>query len=358
MKRALGKIAVGLSGGVDSSVTAAILLEQGYDIVGVFLKIWDMSDPFCPAAVDAEDARSVANDLGIPFYTFDFSDRYRENVFSVFLEENKKGRTPNPDILCNTEIKFGGFVDIADELGCSHVATGHYAAKRYNEITQEYELVLPADAHKDQTYFLHGLTQEQLARGLFPLGELKKSEVRKIAQEKGFITADKKDSVGICMVGDREYRSFLEQYLKKTPGEMRLIHTEQILGQHQGLSFYTLGQRKQLGIGGVKNLPEAPFFVVKKDFETNVLYVSQDEADLETSKLKADTLRWVSNTAPEGQFDALAKVRYRTQAVPCTVFVEDEKMRVEFATPVRAVTPGQSVVLYKDDVCLGGGVIE
>jgi tRNA-specific 2-thiouridylase len=352
-----GKIAVGLSGGVDSSVTAALLQEQGYEVVGVFLKIWDMSDPFCPAAVDAEDARSVAHALGIPFYTFDFSQRYKENVFSVFLEENKKGRTPNPDILCNTEIKFGGFVDIADELGCSHVATGHYAEKRYNEATKEFELVLPVDAEKDQTYFLHGLTQKQLARAMFPLGGLQKSEVRSIAKEKGFITAAKKDSVGICMVGDREYRSFLEEYLKKIPGEMQMIRTGQVVGQHQGLSFYTLGQRKQLGIGGVKNLPEMPFFVVKKDFKNNVLVVSQEETDLDTMTLKADMLRWVSETAPVGTFTVDAKVRYRTAAAPCEVRMSGDIIDVTFMDPVRAVTPGQSVVLYDGDVCLGGGVI-
>lgn len=352
-------VVIGLSGGVDSSVAAKILLDQGFSVIGVFLKTWDDTDPQCPAAEDSIDARSVAQKLAIPFYTVDLIKEYRDNVFSYFVEQNQKGRTPNPDILCNKYIKFDAFLRTAKELGADYIATGHYAKKQWNEKTQKWELALPKDANKDQSYFLYTLNQHQLSKVLFPLHDLTKPQIREQATNEGFITADKKDSVGICMVGDRNYREFLEEFLQKEPGEMRELDTQQIVGQHTGLSFYTIGQRRDLGIGGVRGFPEAPWFVIKKDFENNTLLVSQNESHLEQNALHADHLHWVAGNPPAKKFSCEAKIRYRSDSVTCDVEIDEKNSlaTVHFMKPVRAIAPGQSIVFYDGSVLFGGGEI-
>lgn len=351
------RIAVGLSGGVDSSVTAKILLDQGHDVIGVFLKNWDSNDPQCPAAEDATDARMVAQKLGIKFYSFDFSKEYWDNVFEYFLKENKAGRTPNPDILCNRYIKFGAFLDKAKELNCQYVATGHYA-KKITLSDGTAQLHIPHDTNKDQTYFLSGMTQNQLQHALFPLSDIAKPDVRRIAEDNGFITADKKDSTGICFVGERHYRTFLEEYLPQKPGQILHLKSGKKLGDHVGLPFYTIGQRRDLYIGGVKGMAESPFFVVSKDFQTNILYVSQDQDKLLGDTLSADTFNWISPPPHQTTFECDAKIRYRSESTPCTVTVTGaDTLDVVFHHPVRAITPGQTVALYIGTQCLGGGPI-
>jgi len=356
------KIVVGLSGGVDSAVTAKLLVDQGHEVIGVFMKNWDdKDDEHCPAAIDAVDARQVAAQIGIPFYSFNFAAEYWRDVFDYFLKEHERFRTPNPDILCNKFIKFKAFLKAAEELGADKIATGHYARNFYNPETEKYELRTPKDANKDQTYFLHALTQDQLSKALFPLANLAKPTIREIAKAEGFVNATKKDSTGICFVGERDYMTFLKKYLHQTPGDI-VTESGQVIGQHIGLSFYTLGQRKNLNIGGVKNHPEAPWFVLKKDIEKNQIVACQDSENpgLFSESLTVSEVNWISGNAPTENLSCQAKIRYRQESQTCTVIPTNNGFQVNFDIPQRAVTPGQSVVFYSSDntICLGGGEID
>lgn len=348
-------VVVGLSGGVDSSVSAYLLKQQGYEVIGIFLKNWDDNDPNCPAAQDALDARAVAKQLDIPFYSFDFSKNYWEDVFEKFLEEHRKGRTPNPDIWCNQFIKFHAFLDYATKLGADYLATGHYARVRQKD--RLYQLCRAVDDNKDQTYFLYTLNQDQLSKTMFPLADIPKPEVRAIAERIKLPVASKKDSTGICFVGERNHREFLEEYIDRTPGNIVEKESGNVLGEHLGMAFYTIGQRKDLHIGGVKDAKEAPWYVVGKDFENNQIVVSQNEEFLMKSEFSADTLHWVAGNPPADSFACEVRTRHRAPLVSAEVAVEGEIIHVNTKTPVRAITPGQSVVLYLGDVCLGGGEI-
>ncbi|WP_281351672.1 tRNA 2-thiouridine(34) synthase MnmA [Alkalicoccus luteus] len=350
------RVVVGMSGGVDSSVTAHLLKEEGYDVVGIFMKNWDDSDEsgFCSATEDYEDVAAVADQLGIPYYTVNFEKEYWDNVFSYFLDEYKAGRTPNPDVMCNKEIKFKAFLDHAMALGADYVATGHYARKTVEN--GEVKLLKGVDSNKDQTYFLNALSQEQLSRVMFPLGNLPKPEVRDIAKKAELATAAKKDSTGICFIGERNFKEFLMQFLPAKSGTMETLEGE-VKGTHEGLMYYTLGQRQGLGIGGAGE----PWFVVDKDLERNVLIVGQGYHHplLYSEALKAESVNWISGAAPSESFSCTAKFRYRQEDKPVTVTVnEDGSADVTFAEPERAVTPGQYVVFYDGDVCLGGGTID
>ncbi len=349
------KVLLGFSGGVDSSVCAQLLQEQGYEVTGLFLKTWD--DEHCTSQRDSFDARMVADKLNISLYTLDLSQEYNDFVFQYFLDQNRAGRTPNPDILCNKYIKFSAFLKKADELSIPFIATGHYAHNYWNESQKKQELLIPKDTHKDQTYFLYTLNQNILARTIFPLAHLTKSEVRQKAQLLTFPNADKKDSVGICMVGDRNYKSFIQQYISKNEGPIRDIRTQKTIGSHEGLSFYTIGQRRDLGIGGVKGCEEKPWFVVRKEKTQNTLWVSQYEDDLLFSELTAHSLHWVSGNAPDTTKTYTAKIRYRSEGSPCEIRIENDTLHIRFHSPVRAVAIGQSVVLYEGNKCLGGGEI-
>ncbi len=354
------RVVIGLSGGVDSSVSAKLLVDQGYEVIGVFMKNWDDKDEaHCPAAIDAVDARQVAESLGIRFYSFNFAKEYWRDVFDYFLEQHKKFRTPNPDILCNKYIKFKVFLDAAQSLGADKIATGHYAKNVYNQSTKQYELQVPKDGNKDQTYFLYTLQQDSLAKTLFPLQDLDKSEVRALAKKFGFHNAEKKDSTGICFVGERDYMEFLKKYLHQKPGNI-VTESGQVLGQHIGLSFYTIGQRKNLNIGGVKGAKEAPWFVLSKDLKKNEIVVCQDDDNpkLFASELIAEKLDWVTGTPPTEK-KLTAKIRYRQDFQDCKMEVKNGKAKVAFDKPQRAITPGQSIVFYDKDkkVCLGGGEI-
>ena len=352
------KVVVGLSGGVDSSVAAKLLKDQGYEVIGVFLKNWEETSEQCIAEEDLRDAENIAKQLEIPFFTFNFSKQYWNDVFEYFLKENRLGRTPNPDILCNKYIKFGIFHEKAKALGADYIATGHYAKKVFNKTKKAYELHIPADTNKDQTYFLHAITQKQLARSIFPLENLKKKQVREIAQKHGFTNHEKKDSTGICFIGKRNYSQFLQQYLAKTPGNIS-TPKKQIIGKHIGLSFYTIGQRKELDIGGQKGFPEKPWFVIKKDLENNVLIVSQDETLLFSKKLTAQKINWITTTPSSQTFDCEARIRYRQAPFGCTIKPQTEtQQEVIFQTPQRAIAPGQSIVFYDHGKCLGGGEIQ
>ncbi|MCF7812096.1 tRNA 2-thiouridine(34) synthase MnmA [Candidatus Gracilibacteria bacterium] len=362
------KIVVGLSGGVDSSVTAKLLIDQGHEVVGIFMKNWEDDSPECTAPQDCTTAEKIAQKLKIPFYTVNFSREYWENVFEYFLEENRQGRTPNPDILCNRHIKFGAFLREAEKLGADLIATGHYAKKYMNPKTKKYELHIPVDREKDQTYFLHAITQSQLAKALFPLQDLQKSEVRRIARENNFSTADKKDSTGICFIGERNYMQFLQRYIRKDPGDFVDIDTGKKVGEHIGLSFYTIGQRKNLQIGGVKGFEEKPWFVIEKDAKNNQILVSQNEEKLLGKELTAHKLTWIGGNAPSENFECEARIRYRSKKAKCYVKIErrdainrvssqDSMTHITFDSPVRAISPGQSIVFYDGDVCLGGGEI-
>ncbi len=352
------RVVVGMSGGVDSSVAALLLKEQGYDVVGIFMKNWDDTDEFghCTAEEDYEDVRRVAEQIGIPHYTVNFEKEYMEKVFQYFLDEYKKGRTPNPDVMCNREIKFGEFLDRALELNADILATGHYAQIDFDGET--YQLKRGADSNKDQSYFLNQLNQEQLSRAMFPIGRLSKAEVREIADKAGLATAKKKDSTGICFIGERDFREFLSQYLPAQPGEIRTLSGE-VKGEHHGLMYYTLGQRKGMGIGG----PGEPWFVVDKDLKNNILYVAQgkDHPRLYSVGLKASEVHWISGKVPSLPLHCTAKFRYRQPDQKVTVLPvsgEEDRVEVQFAEPQRAITPGQYVVFYDGDVCLGGGVID
>ncbi len=360
MSKNSGKIIVAMSGGVDSSVAALLLKESGRDIDGMFMKNWEEDDRFgtCTAAEDAADAMAVARSLGITLHTRNFATEYWDNVFEEFLSEYRIGRTPNPDILCNREIKFKTFLEHAEELGAEKIATGHYV--RSDCVDGKHRLLRGLDHNKDQSYFLYAVGHRQLAKTLFPVGELDKNQVRKVAAQAGFSVSDKKDSTGICFIGERDFTAFLSEYIAARPGE---IHTtrDRVVGEHQGLMFHTLGQRQGLGIGGVKGYPESPWYVLHKDMENNVLYVGQghDHPWMLSTRLEARKLAWVSGVAPARGSRLTAKVRYRQQdqAVVITK-IDGYAMEIEFEQPQRAVTPGQSVVLYDGDVCLGGGVIE
>ena len=360
MHKTTGKVMVAMSGGVDSSVSALLLQKQGLDIAGMFMKNWEEDDRFgeCSATEDAADARAVAESMGLSLYTRNFASEYWENVFEEFLSEYRAGRTPNPDILCNREIKFKTFFEHAEQLGADMIATGHYVRSDYAD--GKHRLLRGLDHNKDQSYFLYAVGHQQLAKTLFPVGELEKPKVRELAEEAGFDVFDKKDSTGICFIGERNFTAFLGEYLPAQPGEIRTT-AEQLIGQHQGLMFHTLGQRQGLGIGGVKGYPEAPWYVLHKDLDNNVLYVGQGHEHpwLLSTRLEASQLAWVSGNAPEVGSQLTAKVRYRQQDQAVRVEKIDEKrMQLKFEEPQRAVTPGQSVVLYDGDVCLGGGIIE
>lgn len=347
------RVVVGMSGGVDSSVAALLLKRQGYDVVGLFMRNWE-DDEECPARQDFLDVLAVADVIGIEVEAVNFAREYKERVFRYFLQEYEAGRTPNPDVLCNSEIKFKAFLEHALSLGASRIATGHYASVR--ERDGRFELVKARDAAKDQTYFLYRLNQAQLARTLFPLGGLLKSEVRAIAREAGLPTHAKKDSTGICFIGERNFREFLARYLPRQPGDME-TPDGRCVGRHEGLMYYTIGQRQGLGIGG----PGAPWYVAGKDLARNVLIVVQghDHPLLLRDRLEASALSWIAGTPPDPRHAYGAKTRYRQADAPCHIErLADDRMLLRFDSPQWAVTPGQSVVLYRDEVCLGGGIIQ
>jgi tRNA-specific 2-thiouridylase len=353
------RVIVGMSGGVDSSVAAALLLEQGYAVEGLFMKNWEEDDTeeYCAAADDLRDAQAVCDQLGIRLHSVNFASEYWDRVFSYFLAEYRAGRTPNPDVLCNKEIKFRAFLDHALGLGADRIATGHYARLHHDQ--RGWHLLAARDANKDQTYFLYTLNQYQLGHSLFPLGELEKSEVRRIARRHAFPNHDKKDSTGICFIGERKFRDFLARYLPATPGDIRTPEGERI-GRHDGLMYYTLGQRKGLGIGGLQAHGEQPWFVADKDLAGNTLIVVQgtDHPLLYKQTLQAIDLHWVAGTAPELPLACQAKIRYRQTTRDCTLHARrDGGCRVVFTQAQRAITPGQSVVFYRHDECLGGGII-
>lgn len=361
------RIVVGLSGGVDSAVTAHLLKQQGHEVVGIFMKNWEDDDDseYCSSNIDFIDAASVADVLGIEIEHVNFAADYKDRVFAEFLREYQAGRTPNPDVLCNAEIKFKAFLDHAMRLGAEKIATGHYARVRRNAASGLHELLKGLDPAKDQSYFLHRLNQQQLSKTLFPVGELHKTEVRRIADEIGLPNAKKKDSTGICFIGERPFREFLNRYISKEPGPIRDERGRQI-GEHQGLSFYTLGQRQGLGIGGIKARgaqrgagDHAPWFVARKDVASNTLWVVQghDHPWLLSRTLLADDASWVAGSAPTAGALA-AKSRYRQADAPCRLGEgANVAFRLDFDEAQWAVTPGQSAVLYDGEVCLGGGVI-
>lgn len=351
------RVVIGMSGGVDSAVAAALLKEAGHDVIGLFMNNWEDRDGSCPADDDWADARSAAEKLGIPIYSVNFAAEYYSRVFRTFLDEYNAGRTPNPDVLCNREIKFDAFASYADELGADLIATGHYCDISHGEDTR---LLRAKDANKDQTYFLNQVRTGQLARVIFPLGKMVKPEVRALAEKYGLDSvARKKDSTGICFIGERNFRKFLSGYLPAQPGE--IVDEDGVkVGMHDGLMYYTLGQRRGLGIGGIAGREQARWFVVDKDLENNRLIVSCGEDDrLYSSVLEASSLNIIGQP-PEGTvFDCTAKTRYRQPDAPCrVVMLGDGRIRVTFDTPRRAVTPGQYVVLYDGMRCLGGAVID
>ena len=353
-------IIVGMSGGVDSSVTALKLLEQGHNVTGLFMKNWEEDDGTdqCTAMQDLADAQQVSDKLGIPLKTVNFASEYWDEVFEIFLSEFAAGRTPNPDILCNKHIKFKAFLNYARDLGADYIATGHYA--RITQINGDFFLLKGLDPGKEQSYFLYTLGQAQLCRTLFPIGDMQKSEVRLLAQKAGFGNHTKKDSTGICFIGERKFKEFLQRYLPTRPGEMHTPAGDYI-GQHQGLMYYTLGQRQGLGIGGVKNAPDEPWYVLTKDLKNNILVVGQghDNSLLLHNTLEANQLDWVSNSPISKTLYCNAKTRYRQPDQVCRVEPrENNRCRVIFDRTQRAITPGQSVVFYEGEKCLGGGVIE
>lgn len=351
-------IIVGISGGVDSSVAAYLLKKAGHKVEGIFMKNWeaDDSDTFCPAAQDLADAQSAADLLQIPLSLVNFADAYWEKVFALFLDEYRSGRTPNPDILCNKEIKFRAFLDYAKHRGADFIATGHYVRKTQDQ--SAVRLLKGLDPLKDQSYFLYALDEAQLASSLFPVGDLPKSQVRALAREIGLENHAKKDSTGICFIGERKFKTFLNEYLPAKPGRIETPEGEQI-GRHDGLMFYTLGQRQGLLIGGRKDKAESPWYVAAKDLERNVLIVVQGENHplLFSESLIASKIHWI-NTPPALPFECMAKTRYRQADQACLVTAIDEhSCSVFFRQPQRALTPGQSIVFYQEDICLGGGII-
>ena len=352
------RVVVGMSGGVDSSVAALLLKRAGWDVVGLFMKNWedDDDDEYCSTRQDLIDAAAAADVIGVDLEAVNFSAEYKDRVFAEFLREYSAGRTPNPDVLCNAEIKFKAFLDHAMRLGASKIATGHYA--RIKKGGERFELLRGLDSGKDQSYFLHRLNQEQLSRVMFPVGELKKSEVRRLALEAGLPNHAKKDSTGICFIGERPFREFLNRYLPKAPGPIKTPEGR-VVGEHIGLALYTIGQRKGIGIGGMAKMKPGAWYVAEKRLESNELVVVQDHDHplLMKRALSASDASWVAGAAPEKK-SATAKTRYRQADAPCSLErVVESEIRVGFEAPQWAVTPGQSVVLYEGEVCLGGGVI-
>ncbi len=358
MKNVKGKtVVVGMSGGVDSSVTALLLKQQGFDVIGMFMKNWEESDAegVCQSAADFEDVVRVCNKIDIPYYSVNFAKEYWDNVFAHCIEEFKKGNTPNPDVLCNREIKFKVLFDRAMELGGDFLATGHYCQIRQNN--DRTFLAKGADPNKDQTYFLHMVNEVTLQKVLFPIGAMLKQEVRDIARKHDLPVAEKKDSTGICFIGERKFKDFLTQFIPQNPGCFENTRGE-VIGKHDGVSFYTIGQRRGLGIGG----PGEAWFVVKKDVERNVVIVEQgaDHPALFANELAATDLNWISYSgAPALPYKCASKIRYRQSDHPCMIEkIEEGMAMVSFATPQRAVTPHQSIVFYDGDICLGGGIIK
>jgi len=356
MQKQQNKVIVGMSGGVDSSVSAYLLKKQGYEVSGMFMKNWDEDDgtEYCTAIEDLKDAEQVADTLSIKLHQVNFAAEYWDNVFENFLSEVNAGRTPNPDILCNREIKFRAFLDHARALGADLIATGHYV-RRFDTKNPLYRAL---DRTKDQSYFLWALTAEQVNASVFPVGDLLKTNVRKIAASQGFANARKKDSTGICFIGERRYSNFLENYVKPQPGNI-ISASGQIIGRHKGLMFYTVGQRQGLGVGGIKNHPDAPWFVVTKNLKTNDLIAVQgvDHPALFAKGLLASQINWIGEP-PRLPGLYSAKVRYRATDAPCAIETDGDNLHVMFDRPERAVTPGQSVVIYDGEICLGGAVIE
>ena len=353
----MGHITVGMSGGVDSAVAASILVEQGHDIEGLFMKNWEEDSEYCNAEEDYKDALQVCDTLDIPLRSVNFAKEYWDRVFQHFLDEYRSGRTPNPDILCNTEIKFKEFLNFAKDLGADKIATGHYV--RNKEVDGRVQLLKGMDLGKDQSYFLYGLNQKQISSTLFPIGDLKKPNVRERAEKLGFDNFDKKDSVGICFIGERDFKEFLQQYIPAQPGIIVTSRGTKV-GDHDGLMYYTLGQRKGLGIGGGHGDGEGAWYVLDKDLENNELIVGQghDHAGLYQKRLTASDLHWTSGVAPEF-VNLNAKIRYRAKDAPCRITdLNDTKISIEFEEPRFAIAPGQSVVFYSENICLGGAIID
>ncbi|MBL4911183.1 MAG: tRNA 2-thiouridine(34) synthase MnmA [Alteromonadaceae bacterium] len=366
------RVIVGMSGGVDSSVSAYLLQQQGYQVEGLFMKNWeeDDTDEYCAAAEDLKDAQQVCDKLGIKLHTINFATEYWDNVFEYFLAEYKVGRTPNPDIMCNKEIKFKAFLEFAcEDLGADYIATGHYVQREMRD--GQWTMIRGLDANKDQSYFLYTLSDKQLAQTLFPVGHIEKPEVRAIAEKAGLITHNKKDSTGICFIGERKFKDFLGQYLPAQPGIIESAEGVEV-GKHDGLMYHTLGQRKGLRIGGLATAGEEPWYVVDKDMQRNVLIVGQghNHPRLFSKGLLADQLHWVNRQAISKPFKCTVKTRYRQNDVACTVTPitngagntekskkNENEFKIDFEQPQSSVTPGQSVVFYQDDVCLGGGII-
>ena len=366
MANANKTVVVGLSGGVDSSVAALLLKQQGYKVIGLFMKNWedDDTDDYCSSRQDLVDVMSVADKIGIDVEVVNFAKEYKERVFAEFLREYQAGRTPNPDVLCNAEIKFRAFLDHAVAMGAEKIATGHYAGVR--EFDGSFQLLKAEDGTKDQSYFLHRLNQAQLSKAMFPLADRYKRDVRKMAEEAGLHVATKKDSTGICFIGERPFKEFLMRYLPPKKGEIRELDSGRVLGEHDGMTYHTIGQRKGLHIGGLKGGKDGnpgehdAWFVAKKDVASNTLYVvnGHDHAALQAESLKAIDLSWVSGRAPHTHWVYTAKTRYRSPDAPCEIEqVDADGCEIRFAAPEWAVTPGQSVVVYESRVCLGGGII-
>lgn len=356
------RVMVGLSGGVDSSVTALLLRDAGRDVATLFMKNWEEDDAsgVCPAEADAEDARQVAAQLGLKFHARNFAAEYWDGVFAHFLAELEAGRTPNPDVLCNREVKFKTFVEHAEDLGYAHIATGHYA-RHVVDVDGRHLLLRGVDPGKDQSYFLHALSPAQLAVAEFPLGGLHKTQVREIAARAGLRTASKRDSTGICFIGERNFPQFIRQYLKAVPGPIRRVDDGVVVGEHQGVMLHTLGQRGGLGIGGRRDSTGAPWFVVGKDLAGAILWVAQgDHPALYCRRLQATGASWIAGHAPGTVLRLSAKIRYRQDDQACTAVIDGTSGRVDvqFEQPQRAATPGQSIVFYDGEVCLGGAVID
>ncbi len=353
------KIIIGISGGVDSAVAALLLKQQGYQVEALFMKNWEEDDTqeYCSAAVDLADAQQVCDKLDIPLHSVNFASEYWDRVFEYFLEEYRSGRTPNPDIMCNKEIKFKAFLEYAIEMGASRIATGHYVQNKLVE--NSMQLLRGLDENKDQSYFLYALNSYQLSKALFPVGHLHKPQVRQLAKENGFDVFNKKDSTGICFIGERKFKDFLQQFLPAQPGDIQTLDGKTI-GSHSGLMYYTMGQRQGLGIGGLQNASEQPWFVSGKDLDNNILIVTQghDHPALFNSHCKIEGLHWINKFDIQLPFNCTAKIRYRQQDQHCTITsIESGIATVEFKQPQRAITPGQALVLYDDQVCLGGGTI-
>jgi len=353
----MNRIIIGMSGGVDSAVAASILIEKGYDVEGLFMKNWEEESEYCTSERDYIDALQVCDRLKIPLHSVNFAKEYWDRVFQYFLEEYKNGRTPNPDVLCNTEIKFKEFLNYAIELGADKIATGHYV--RSDDRDGSIKLIKGLDHSKDQSYFLYGLDQKQISSAFFPIGDQIKSDVRKKAEKLGFDNFDKKDSVGICFIGERNIKDFLKQYIPANPGH--IVSTDNlIIGQHDGLMYYTIGQRKGLGIGGGHGDVDGAWYVIDKDLENNQLIVGQghNNSALYHKFLKASKLHWIAENAP-GNNRLNAKIRYRADDVPCKIKdIDQNNISIEFERPCFAIAPGQSVVFYDGETCLGGAIID